>query len=168
MAVVVAVLAAISLGGNLSPVKAEGPYNIRAGGVPTWSSPRFPGNSSGSITEMTFAQRRCDPSLLTNPAVQGLDAYILNVSAYAGQTIQISWTWSGSTGTKMYANIYDAGCRLTRQAASTGYSASVTDQAQYLLLPEQASMAVTVADASRWMLVVPEAKMDVSFTVNPY
>jgi hypothetical protein len=160
---------AVAQGGNPAQATTEGPYTIKAGAVPTWPSVQFAGASNGSYTETVFSQRRCDPSLMTNPAVQGADAYILDVSQYVDKLLEIKYTWDGNTGTRLYGNIYNGNCRIQRRTHSPGYSASPTDQIGYMLGDdEQSAMYVEVGTGSRWMVVAPELKVGVTFTVTAY
>lgn len=161
----VAVLAAISLGGDLSPVKAAGPYNIRAGAMPTWPSQRFPNSASGAVTEMAFVQRRCDRNLLNTP-LQGLDAYILDGTDLAAKTVTISWTWSNYTTNKVYVNMYQPDCRLNGSYSSVNWAPGLMEYAQTIPLPESGTMSFLVPAGIRWLIVAPEAKVDLNFTVT--
>jgi hypothetical protein len=165
IAILAVALAAISLGGNLGPAHADGPYNIRAGLMPTWPSQRFPNSSSGAVTELTFVQRRCDKTLLNTP-LQGMDAYILDATDLTAKTVTISWTWSNYTTNKVYVNMYQPDCRLNGSYSSVSWAPSTLDYAQTIPLPESGTMSFPVPTGIRWLVVAPEAKVDLNFTVT--
>lgn len=60
--------------------KAAGPYTIAA-----------PGTAPFTATVMAWELSRCNPTIL-NSAANGVEARIVDVSAFAGKTIRLTWT----------------------------------------------------------------------------
>ena len=153
----------------------EGPYTIRASGDPTWAARFFDGSQSGAVTEAAFtAGRRCDPRVLDTP-LQGLDAYVLDVSAYEDQTVRVDWTATGSTPTYVFLNVYSSTCLLTRQARSAEPGRVSLDDALgtvdvLLQLPsdEAEHVDVVLPLGTKWLVVAPQEKVDVSFTLTAF
>lgn len=164
LALVAIVFAVMALGPALSPAQADGPYKIRAGLVPTWPSARYANSSSGAVTEFAFTQRRCDKSVTTTP-VQGLDAYILDAADLTDKVVTVNWNWSNYTTNKVYVNMYQPDCRLNGTHRSDSWAPSLTDYAQTIPLPESGTMSFWVPAGIKWLVVAPEAKVDMSFEV---
>lgn len=161
------VAAAVLVGGaDLNPARAaDVEFTVRAGAVPTWPSARFPGNSSGSVTETAFVQRRCDRALLSTP-LQGSDAFIVDIEALENKTLKLDWKWDNYTSNRVYVNMYQPDCRLNRSAASDAWSPTPIEAAQHLMLSETGTMYLTVPTRTRWMVVAPEAKKDITFKLS--
>ncbi|MGQ0432455.1 MAG: hypothetical protein ACT452_08625 [Microthrixaceae bacterium] len=126
--------------------QAAGPYTIAA-----------PGTTPFSATVLAWDASRCNPTILTSP-LNGVEARIVNVSAFAGRTIRLTWTHIGSAaapglGLHFQAKAYTASC--------SGSGIGSLDWS-----PTKNTMTMPVPAGTKWMSFTSLASAQISFTIT--
>lgn len=143
--------AAVALASPFShgPAQAAGPYNIAGS------------NLGFSATEIAWGVQSCNSSFISSPA-NGLDARVINASAFAGKSVTITWATPASAVAKGFglSNIlttYNSAC------VSTTFSGQGIDP----LNPNGPnSMRATLPTNTKYLLVRGFGSANINFTIN--
>lgn len=128
------------------PAQAAGPYTILTHGTAPFTS-----------TAVVWEQTKCSPTVLNSPA-NGIEARVVDVSAFAGRTVRITWSAAtsaaaGGLGILSSAKAYDGACNV-RAIGSSDWS--ITSN----------TMTMPIPAGTRWALFSGFGSANISFTIN--
>lgn len=121
------------------PAKAATSFTILFGGVPQYG-----------ITREEFTRGRCDPAF-TASKLNGVDAYVLDVSPWAGGSLRMYWDSPVRTAAGATAELFTSACQSTPNPS--------------LYTPTPGWWTVSVPPGSKWLVVEPNNAVSPTFSI---
>jgi len=128
-----------------NPADAAGPtYTIAAGHTVLTS-----------ITNLSFQLSSCSQAV-ADSALNGTDARIVNVSAFAGRNVIINWSATGASGTGLMTSyFYKADCDRAVDAANASQQTSTPGPWRQ-----------KIPGGTKWMAIDALGFVDIKFTIT--